>query len=175
MIHPQQYILYSRNSEINRIKNILIRRKESDTYLATVSRHRWSLLLQLMKATVLAEIYTFYLLSSRPALSSDVYWQYPGRCRSLSFLLIYFLSFYLSRYSFYRNKYKNDSKLTLWTVRMSGKEEIMPLYKWSVSPRGSQSSFGCSSNNFPMSLYVSPVVLMASIKFFLSSSKTLKQ
>ena len=24
------------------IKNILIRRKESDTYLATVSRHRWS-------------------------------------------------------------------------------------------------------------------------------------
>jgi hypothetical protein len=25
------------------IKNILIRRKESDTYLATVSRHHWSL------------------------------------------------------------------------------------------------------------------------------------
>ena len=25
------------------IKNILIRRKESDTYLATVRRHRWSL------------------------------------------------------------------------------------------------------------------------------------
>ena len=26
----------------NMIKNILTRRKESDTYLATVSRHRWS-------------------------------------------------------------------------------------------------------------------------------------
>ena len=42
------------------IKNILIRRKESDTYLATVSRHRWSLqttmkndeILQLSASTV---------------------------------------------------------------------------------------------------------------------------
>ena len=52
------------------IKNMLTRRKESDTYLATVSRHCWSrqimmkidkllksLSLQLMKATVLAESY----------------------------------------------------------------------------------------------------------------------
>ena len=34
---------------------------------------------------------------------SYVYWQYPGRCCSLSFLLIYFLSFNLSRFSFYIN------------------------------------------------------------------------
>ena len=27
---------------LNQIKNMLTRRKESDTYLATVSRHRWS-------------------------------------------------------------------------------------------------------------------------------------
>ena len=50
-------------------KNILIRRKKSDTYLAIVRK----LSLQLMKASVLAESYTFYLLSSRPADSSDVY------------------------------------------------------------------------------------------------------
>ena len=47
---------------------MLTRRKENDTYLATVSRHHWSrkitmkieedsLPLQLMKATVLAESY----------------------------------------------------------------------------------------------------------------------
>ena len=85
------------------IKNILIRRKESDIYLATVRRLRWSLQvpmkvdkmcsslpLQLMKATVRAKSYTFYLLSLRPADFSDVFWQFPGRCRCLSFLLIYF-------------------------------------------------------------------------------------
>ena len=78
---------------------MLTRRKESDPYLATVSRHRWSvqiamkvdkicsfqsalrpssaeevsLPLELMKATVRAEIYIFYPLSSRSAHSSDVY------------------------------------------------------------------------------------------------------
>jgi hypothetical protein len=30
------------NIQYQQIENILIRRKESDTYLATVSRHRWS-------------------------------------------------------------------------------------------------------------------------------------
>ena len=77
------------------IKNILIKRKESDTYLATVRRHRWSLQVamiedkmcsfqpalwpssaeeeDLMKASVLAESYTFYLVSSRSADSSDVF------------------------------------------------------------------------------------------------------
>jgi hypothetical protein len=29
----------------------------------------------------------------------------PGRCHSLSFILIYFLSLYLSRFSFYNNAY----------------------------------------------------------------------
>jgi hypothetical protein len=45
------------------IKNILIRRKESNTYLATVRRHHWSRKItmkidknvMLMKATVLGE------------------------------------------------------------------------------------------------------------------------
>ena len=52
------------------IKNMLKRRKESDTYLASYSRH---LPLQLMKAAVPAESYTLYPLSSRSADSSDVY------------------------------------------------------------------------------------------------------
>ena len=30
------------NSYLKLIKNVLTRRKDSDTYLATVSRHRWS-------------------------------------------------------------------------------------------------------------------------------------
>jgi hypothetical protein len=38
-----------------KVKNTLTRRKESDTYLTTVSRHHWSP--QMMKATVLAESY----------------------------------------------------------------------------------------------------------------------
>jgi hypothetical protein len=61
------------------IQNMFKRRKESDTYLATVSRPRWSLQIamslpfQLMMAAVLAESYTFYPLSSRSADSSEVY------------------------------------------------------------------------------------------------------
>ena len=35
------------------IKNILIRRKESDTYLATVSRHCWSLWIMMKKDEIL--------------------------------------------------------------------------------------------------------------------------
>ena len=63
------------------IKNILTRRKESDTYLATVGRHRWSrqiaitFPLQLMKATVLAENYPHFMYFHRdlptPAMSTD--------------------------------------------------------------------------------------------------------
>jgi hypothetical protein len=68
------------------IKNVLTRRKESATYLATVSRHRWSpqivmkvdkvcslQLKRLMKAAMFVESYTLYPLSSRSADSSDVY------------------------------------------------------------------------------------------------------
>ena len=38
--HPRRTV--SSNYVIFLIKNMLTRRKESDTYLATVSRHRWS-------------------------------------------------------------------------------------------------------------------------------------
>ena len=38
------------------IKNMFTRRKESETYLATVSRYRWSRQI-MMKATVLVESY----------------------------------------------------------------------------------------------------------------------
>ena len=44
-----------------------------------------------------------YLFSSSSVHSSDVYGKYPGKCRSISFFLTYFLSFYLSRFSFYIN------------------------------------------------------------------------
>ena len=73
---------------------MLTRRKESDTYLAAVSRHHWSLKiamkvgkmcsfqpalrslsLQLMKAALLAESYTLYQLSSRSAFFGNVYCQ----------------------------------------------------------------------------------------------------
>ena len=74
------------------IKNMLKRRKESDTYLGTDSRHCRSPQiamkvdkkcsfqpaqqpLQLMKATVPAESYTLYPLSSRSEDSGDVYCQ----------------------------------------------------------------------------------------------------
>ena len=46
------------------IKNMLTRREESDTYLAAVSRNRWSETDQLMKATMLDESYDIYLFSS---------------------------------------------------------------------------------------------------------------
>jgi len=52
-----------------------------------------------------AESFTLYPLSLRSADSGDVYCQYPDRCSSLSFFLTYFLSFYLSRFSFYVNSY----------------------------------------------------------------------
>ena len=77
------------------IKNVLTRRKESNTYLTTVSRHRWSLQIaikwikcvafsrhcgfhqlkrKLMKAAVPAESYTLYPLYRdlrTPAMSTD--------------------------------------------------------------------------------------------------------
>ena len=53
---------------------------------------------QLKKATVLAESYN---ISSFFIVIYELYWPQPGRCHSLSFLLIYFLTFYLSRFSFY--------------------------------------------------------------------------
>ena len=69
------------------IKNMFKKRKESDTW----SFHSvgWKLLIN--------------PLSSWSVCSSDVYRHEAGRCRSLSFILIYFLSFYLSRFSFYIN------------------------------------------------------------------------
>ena len=61
---------------------MLERRKESDTYLATDSRHRdlqtpgmCIVSNQLMKASVTAESYTLYPLSSSSADSGDVYCQ----------------------------------------------------------------------------------------------------
>jgi hypothetical protein len=52
------------------IKNILIRRKRATpTWLLSEDRKT----LQLMKVTVLAESYTFYLLSSLPVDFSDVF------------------------------------------------------------------------------------------------------
>ena len=113
-----QYKTWSKHT-LNLIKNILIRRKESDTYLATISRHRWSSWITMKRWNIVAFSRTmafiswrgrlfswwrlqcrlkatiFYNFSSWSTNSKDVYWQLPGRCRSLSFLLIYFLCFVL--------------------------------------------------------------------------------
>jgi len=50
-----------------------------------------------MKATVVAESYNYSSIFIVICLLQ------PGRCHSLSFLLTYLLSFYLSRFSFYSN------------------------------------------------------------------------
>ena len=65
----------------NMIKIMLQGRKQSDTYLTTIRRQCWrgSLPLQLMKATVRAEISILYYSSSSSIHSSDVYKQQPGR------------------------------------------------------------------------------------------------
>ena len=61
-----------------------------------------SLRLQLMKATVLAESYFIFSLGS--TCYADVYRRESRRCCTLPFFLTYFLSFHLSRFSFYINK-----------------------------------------------------------------------
>ena len=57
------------------IKSILKRREESDTYLTHVCTHCWSRLLQLMKATALAESSSyihFHRDLSAPVMSTDM-------------------------------------------------------------------------------------------------------
>ena len=46
----------------NSIKNMLIRRKESDTYLATIRRHRWSRQIT-MKINKILELSANFLFS----------------------------------------------------------------------------------------------------------------
>ena len=97
------------------IRNILKWRKEHDTYLTHICKHRWSRQIMMkvdtfpeLSASTVAFIScrgrvrwrlqcwlkaaTIYLFSSWYVYFSDVYWQKLGRCRSLSFLLTYFLS-----------------------------------------------------------------------------------
>ena len=57
------------------IKNMLTRRKESDTYLATVSRHRWSRQIT-MKVDKLPELSSAeeestFIVMSAPEMSTD--------------------------------------------------------------------------------------------------------
>ena len=61
-----------------------------------------SLPLKLIKAAVLAESSSF-MHFHRDLSALAVYRHESGRCCSLSFILIDFLSFYLSRFSFYIN------------------------------------------------------------------------
>ena len=79
-------------------------------------RLRWWRLQCRLKATF------SYHFSSSSVHYSDVYCQYPDRCRSLSFFLTYFLSFYLSRFSFYINTVKSKtfyiSYRTLYTHKL---------------------------------------------------------
>ena len=61
-----------------------------------------SLHLQLMKATVLAESTLYFIFSLGSLHSSDIYRWKSGTCRTLPF----FLTFYLSRFSFYIKTYR---------------------------------------------------------------------
>ena len=105
------------------IKNVLTRRKESDTYLATVSRHRWSLQIA-MKVDKMC--------SFQPAL-------WPSSAE-------YFLSFYLSRFSFYikfsyehfveiciaysRELFRNSAWVTKYTpIRFKIPQDNYHIYK----------------------------------------------
>ena len=60
-----------------------------------------SLLLQMMKATALAE--SSFIFSSGSICYEDVYRRESSRCRTFPFFSKYFLSFHLSRFSFYFN------------------------------------------------------------------------
>ena len=60
-----------------------------------------SLLQYLMKATVLTE--SSFIFSPGSLRYADVYRCESGRCHTLHFFLIYFLSFHLSEFSFYIN------------------------------------------------------------------------
>ena len=57
--------------------------------------------LQPMKAKVLAETSLYFIFSLGSLCSSDVYRRESGRFRTLPFFLTFFLSFHLSRFSFY--------------------------------------------------------------------------
>ena len=75
----------------------------------------WSVFLfSLLKAPIK------YLFSSSSVHSSDVYGKYPVKCCSISFFLTHFLSFYLSRFSFYNKISQNRVTwylyLCLWLV-----------------------------------------------------------
>ena len=76
----------------------------SVSLLAAPANNLVSLPLQLMKATVLAESFNFIYFHC-DVCSDYVYRHESGRCHSLPFFLIYFLSFYLSRFSFCTNLY----------------------------------------------------------------------
>ena len=82
------------------IKNMLTRRKESNTYLATVSRHRY-------RRQIAMKVYK--MCSFQPVL-----WPSSGeRCHSLSFLLIYFLRFLNVLLASFLDKYlSHNTKLT---------------------------------------------------------------
>ena len=81
------------------IKNILTRRKESDTYLTLVYRHRWS-------RQITKKVDTF------PELSASTVAFISSR---------YFLSFHLSRFSFYINIHihllSSDQERHLWLAK----------------------------------------------------------
>ena len=90
------------------VRNVLTRRREYGTYLATARRHRRRLKMQkrgeqrsfqpaLRPSSAVEEDYVIHL-SSASLFSCDVYGQQPGRCRTLSSLLIHFLSFYTVNY-----------------------------------------------------------------------------
>ena len=69
------------------IKNMLIRRKSSDTYLDTFRRHRWSAEMRIIKDNCGFYQLKRNLFSSSSVHSSDVYEKYPGRCCSISFFV----------------------------------------------------------------------------------------
>ena len=87
LIYHMSYIIFND-------KSMLERRKESDTYLSTDSRHRWSLQIMMKVDKVCSfqpqcrlnagsKLHTLSTLM-RSAYSGNVFCQQPGRCCSLS-------------------------------------------------------------------------------------------
>ena len=110
-------------------KNVLKRRKECGTYLApTAHRHRWRVKMTMknekcsfqpaLQPSSTADEGRIFHSSSSCLLSSDVYGQQPGRCRTLSFFLTHFYYFTFPGFPFILISLLTHSLLSVgWTFK----------------------------------------------------------
>ena len=133
-------------------KNILKLREESDSYLTHVCRYHWSrqISMKVHGVGTLSQQHGFHQLysstadeshsvgsklllhplSSRFVCCSNVYRRESGRCHSLSFMLIYFLTFYLSRFSFHIDILTQLILTEQWFVTLFSQVSTLPHHHW---------------------------------------------